>query len=35
VNEGMVVSDELTITNVILAVAHLGAPGVVKEVHFY
>jgi pentatricopeptide repeat protein len=37
VNEGVVVpeSDEVTITTVISACAHLGALGLGKEVHFY
>ncbi|KAK2415925.1 pentatricopeptide repeat-containing protein, chloroplastic [Trifolium repens] len=35
VNEGMVVPDEVTITTVISACAHLGALGLGKDVHFY
>ncbi|CAK8541425.1 unnamed protein product [Lathyrus sativus] len=35
VNEGMVVPDEVTITTVVSACAHLGALGLGKEVHFY
>lgn len=35
VNEGMVFPDEVTITTVISACAHLGALGLGKEVHFY